>query len=51
MYDFDLKNICEGNLEKISNWLAAIFLAFGPWQILLVAFIGMILPGGNNYGQ
>ncbi len=27
----DLHKICVGKLEKVSNWLAAIFLAFGPW--------------------
>eukprot|EP00747_Dinoflagellata_sp_TGD_P129533 gnl/TRDRNA2_/TRDRNA2_174696_c1_seq10.p1 gnl/TRDRNA2_/TRDRNA2_174696_c1~~gnl/TRDRNA2_/TRDRNA2_174696_c1_seq10.p1 ORF type:complete len:179 (+),score=15.55 gnl/TRDRNA2_/TRDRNA2_174696_c1_seq10:209-745(+) len=36
---------CRGTWEKTANWLAAIFLALGPWQILMVSGIPLLIGG------
>ena len=39
----NLHGVCVTLMEKVANWLAPVFLAFGPWQILLVAVVPMLL--------
>ena len=43
---YDMHPICQSWAERTSNWLAPVFLAFGPLQIVLVSVIPMLLGGG-----
>merc|ERR1711920_301886 len=43
----DTNRLVHGAWEKAANWLAPCFLALGPWQILSVSAVPMLLSGGG----